>query len=127
MLFRLFIFALLMLDGFSRFQPPVYNCSMIELNHRYNEWGQHCYSQIIVWQWNGRDSRHDVEAWWLVEPDSLDKLPQRNGDRSQVLHSDRNGKQWKVVASVFRETRTTSDPERDNKLVKPESERRGIR
>ena len=53
MLFRLFIFAVLMLDGYSRIETPRREYSMIELNHRYNEFGQPCYSQIIIWQWDG--------------------------------------------------------------------------
>jgi hypothetical protein len=127
MLLRLLIFAVLMLDGLSRFQPAVYNCSLLELNHRYDDTGRHCYSQIIVWEWNRKDNRHDVEAWWLVEPSAIEKLPKRSGDRWQVYYRDGNGREFRVMASIFRETRTTSDPERDNKLLKPESERRGIR
>ncbi len=100
MLLRLFIFALLMLDGFARNQPTVFNCSLIELNHRYNDVGQHCYSQVILWQWDGSVQRHDVVAWWLVEPSALEKLPARTAQGCKVLYVDNTGKQWRVVGKV---------------------------
>jgi hypothetical protein len=127
MLFRLFIFAVLMLDGYSRIETPRREYSMIELNHRYNEFGQPCYSQIIIWQWDGSVGRHDVVAWWLVEPDKLEKLPQRRGQFWQVDHRDKDNRQFRIVAKIYRETKTTTDPERDNKLLKPENLRQGIR
>ncbi len=122
----LIVIAVLLLDG-SRIRPHVYSCSVIELNHRYNEIGQHCYSQVILWQWDGSSRRHDVSAWWLVEPNHVLQLPQRSGNRWQVFYHDNVGKQWRIVSSVYRETTTTNDPERDNKLLKPEHLREGVK
>jgi hypothetical protein len=105
MLFRLFIFAVLMLDGYSRFEAQRREYSMIELNHRYNEFGQPCYSQIIIWQWDGSAGRHDVVAWWLVEPDKLEKLPQRRGQFWHVDHRDKD-------ASIASSPRSIARPKR---------------
>ena len=51
MLLRLFVFAVLMLDGWSRLNPEPREFAVLELNHRFDEFGTHCFDQIIVWEW----------------------------------------------------------------------------
>ena len=99
-----------------------YHCDLVELNHRYDDQGRRCYSQVIVWQWNPTCRRHDVEAWWLVDPDVIDELPVMVNGRWVV---DRN--EFRVLSAVFMQTWTTIDPETNNKLLKPENLRRGLR
>ncbi len=120
------LFSILMLDGFSRHQPQVYRCSVIELNHRYSL-GQHCYTQIIIWKWDEAVGRHDVSAWWLVEPDKLESLPRRVGNHWAVDHTSHEGKRFSVRSAIYRETWTDNDPERDNKLVRPEHTRHALK
>jgi len=120
------LFSILMLDGFSKHQPQVYRCSIIELNHRYSL-GQHCYTQVIIWKWDESVGRHDVSDWWLVEPAKLEQLPRKVGDSWIVDHVSHAGQKYLVRSRIYRQTWTLNDPERDNKLLKPEELRRGLR
>ena len=80
MFIRLLFLTLGIIGGHGKNEPKLLRCSMMELNHRYNDLGQHCYSQIILWQWDGSVQRHDVSDWWLVEPSRLEQLPRKVGD-----------------------------------------------
>ncbi len=122
MLFRLFVFAILMLDGMSKLTPQVREYSIIELNHRHDEFGTHCYDQIILWQWDPHYRRHDVVCWWLVENNSVDRLPTKSGEKWQVLKLI-DGQRFKFKAAIYRETWTSTDPERENSLLRDASRR----
>lgn len=40
---------------------------MIEVNHRYNEWGVETWSQLIMWDWHEKDSKFHVEHWIMMK------------------------------------------------------------
>jgi hypothetical protein len=98
---------------------------VIELNHRYDETGRHCYSQIIVWNWKPEVRKHHVEAWWLVDADRLSQLPRKTNGKYLVLLK-RSEKVYEITAPVFRETRTVEDPERIDKEHWHETRRSGL-
>lgn len=106
-----------------KYEPKRYVFDLLELNHRHDEAGRHCYDQILCWSWSPDYRRHDIEAWWLVTKNT----PRRQGDQWIVEHTPHNQPTIKVVGKAYRETWTTNDPERDNKLLKDEKFRRAFR
>jgi hypothetical protein len=97
----------------------------MELNHRYDETGRYCYSQVIVWNWKPEVRRHHVEAWWLVDVNRLSQLPGKVNGRFQA-RLIRNEKVYEVVAPVFQETHTVDDPETEDKKLWHETRRKGL-
>lgn len=124
-LLRLFVFAVLMLDGHSRIRVQRVRCSIIELNHRHEN-GRLCYSQVILWEWNEISHRHDVVSWWLVEPSKIDTLPftKTNGD---CVARFPGVEAIEAIGHAFVETETNYDPETENKKLRPEVSRRKVR
>lgn len=122
MLLRLFIFAILMLEGSARLHQQVREFSVIELNHKYDEFGTHCFDQIIVWQWDDHYRRHDVVCWWIVDKESIDRLPTKTGEKWR-LEKLIDGQRFRFQSPVYRETWTMTDPERDNSLLRDVSRR----
>ena len=102
-------------------------CDVIELNHRYDEFGMHCFDQIIAWQWNDQHRRHDVAGWWLVDTTTINNLPAKSGNIWKVRSKSCNGDPLTVIAPVYRETFTDFDPERENQRLRPEALRTGLR
>lgn len=127
MFIRLLFLTLGIIGGHGKNEPKLLRCSMMELNHRYDDLGRHCYSQIILWQWDGSVQRHDVSDWWLVEPSKLEQLPRKVGDSWIVDHVSHAGQKYLVRSRIYRQTWTLNDPERDNKQLKPEDLRKGLR
>ena len=122
MLLRLFVFAVLMLDGWSRLNPEPREFAVLELNHRFDEFGTHCFDQIIVWEWVPAHRRYDVVCWWLVDPVSLDRLPAKRGSKWQIVKQVEN-RRILFRSAIYRETWTNTDPERENQQVRAVSTR----
>ena len=71
--------------------------------------------------------RLDVSDWWLVERVKVEQLPRKVGEVWLVDHVSHAGQKYLVRSRIYRQTWTLNDPERDNKLLKPEELRRGLR
>lgn len=99
-------------------------CDLIELNHKLDDQGSYCFSQIILWNWKPEVCRHHVEGWWIVDREKLNMMPTRSNAGWTVYRIDQNGVLSRVAARVFRETTTTNDPEMDDRRVWHETRRR---
>jgi hypothetical protein len=101
------------------------SCSLVELNHFYDEQGHLVFDQIIFYDWSPADARHTVRAWRLVK--SPDRVPYRD-DFSRC---------WRVTwqddfilrdvrAPAFRETWTQYDPELAEREILPKERRKEL-
>jgi hypothetical protein len=98
---------------------------LIELNHRYDDQGRHCYDQVIFYEWSPDYRRYHVVAWCLVD-NGLSRLPalDHNKNRYVVKWFDRDSGQHRVLwAPIYRETWSDWDPERANKELMDEKYR----
>lgn len=93
----------------------------IELNHRYDECGNHCFSQLIFW-----DDVAGVEVvrdWRMHDKATL----QWQLDKPVVRYFDSDafvGRE--IVAERYKETWTQTDPERENQKVVRTQDRVGL-
>ncbi len=93
--------------------------ALIELNHFYDDQGQHAFDQVIFYEWSPDFRRFHVIAWSLVEGD-LHRLPIKvpGSNDYRVQWYDRDAKvNRQVLAELFRETWSQDDPERANKRL----------
>ena len=98
---------------------------LIELNHYYDCQGKHQFDQVIFYEWSPDFRRFHVIAWSLVEGD-LKRLPRRlpGSGLTSVTWFDRDAKVHReVLAKLYRETWSQSDPERTNKRWIEEKDR----
>ncbi|MCR9292890.1 MAG: hypothetical protein NXI32_09235 [bacterium] len=123
--------ALLLLLGLG---SPIHGAKIVqhradklELNHYLTEDGQTSFDQLIFWEWSPEYCRFHVVAWCLVDnaPErAVRKLPD---GRYQCRWWDEDREFWHVVTSkLYRETWTTVDPERANKILFEEKHRRRL-
>lgn len=119
-------FALAMDTGNTSQQSRiVQKVDLVELNHRYDDQGRHCYDQVIFYEWSPDYRRYHVVAWCLVD-NGLSRLPtlDHSKNRYVVKWYDRDsGKQREIWAPVYRETWSDWDPERANKELMDEKYR----
>lgn len=103
---------------------------VIELNHRYDDEERHCYDQYIMWEWSPDYKRYHVVAWTLDEQKSnnLRKVTKDHNTGKYVLTyvDSQTGLSRKIYAPIYKETSSSSDPERENKEIFPEKYRRGL-
>lgn len=99
-------------------------CSIIELNHRFDDAGRHCYDQYIFWEWHPSLGRH-VALGFALESDKLRLKRLGNAcDLEWIVSTEKGYVTRNIKAPVFRETWTDYDPERQDKDTYPESKRR---
>jgi hypothetical protein len=103
---------------------------LVELNAFYDCNGRFVYEQVIFYEWRPDLQRYHVRAWCLVDDrDLLDRRPQR-GYRSGlwvVRWQDRDQNVLRTItATHYRRSWSQVDPERANKRLLPESERRAL-
>lgn len=96
-------------------QAKRYHFDVIELNHKCDEYGRHCYDQIILWNWKPEVQEHHVEGWWLVDVNILNMYPRRKPSEFIVYKKGLFDRCYAVVGKVFIETTTVYDPERMDK------------
>jgi hypothetical protein len=103
-------------DGQPTARAAVEWVDMIELNHCYDESGEHRFDQIICWEWSYDYRRYHVVAWWMP-----------GGELTQQLDGDTARHASRVYrAPLRRETWTVGyDPEVENRKVFPCYLRRG--
>lgn len=98
---------------------------LIEVNHFYDENGKKVFSQILFYEWNRFESRHDVLAWRLLRKMNYRKpVRTRKGDYKIVW--DDNGQLREVECLVFRESWTQYDPELIERNYLPKEQRKGL-
>jgi hypothetical protein len=103
----------------------VQSVDLIELNHFFDDLGRHAYDQVIFYEWSPDYNRYHVVAWCLVE-DNLARMPSKDHDRGQysVRWYDKDARVQRTVWSpLFRETWSSTDPERANKKLLEEKYR----
>lgn len=103
----------------------VQKVDLVELNHRYDDQGRHCYDQVIFYEWSPDFRRYHVVAWCLVD-NGLTRLPTLDHakDRYVVRWYDRESSRHREIwAPVYRETWSDWDPERANKELMDEKYR----
>lgn len=101
---------------------------MIELNHYYNEDGRLGFDQVIFWEWSPDYCRFHAISWCLLENDPNRKPkydPNRKDYYCEWIDSDTQIVR-QVRSKLYRETWTTIDPERINKLVFEEKYRSSL-
>lgn len=85
---------------------------LIELNHKYNEAGEHSFDQIIFWQWNPHLRRYYSVGWTIVkESHGLCGYPVKQGEWYRCRVSHWGGEPRVVHSKKYRETVTTYDPD----------------
>ena len=94
-------------------------CDLLELNHHYDDDGEHVFTQLIFWQWS--HNRFEVVAWQFKK----DAQIYRVGRRWRCVWQN-NGVTRVVTAAAYSETWTQHDPEVDARAVLPVCERRGL-
>jgi hypothetical protein len=109
--------------GASRYELKRKVFDILELNHRYDEWGRHCYDQIICWLWYPEHATHHVEAWWLFSGST----PRSFGNEWRIEYTPHGSTKILVVGKTFRETHTQYDPERADKARWDERNRGGVK
>lgn len=104
----------------------VERCDLIEVCHVWDDDGdKFLYSQVIYWDWHGRQGRHHVAAWRLLK---ATPGPQRDYARGE--YRDRfttsSGREVTVTAPTRRETwhYSNADPELLDRAAWPKEHRR---
>jgi len=98
---------------------------LIELNHFVDDEGREVFRQIIFYDWSHEHRRFHVRAWRLIKRDSHLPLRRWNPQRYQCTWHD-DGHRRQVWASKMRETWSQRDPERVNREMLPEDQRKPL-
>ena len=103
------------------FSPVVHDhFSVLELNHLYDHNGNHVFSQVLFMDFNGRESRYEVQAWRLTDPRYG---PRKTANGAEAIFHDK-GTLRKVTADSVRESWTQDDKELlDRNHLPPERRR----
>ena len=93
-------------------------CDAVEINH-YCPDGREQFVQAIAWDYDHQIQQYTVQQWvfvrsWSVVPGGV------------VLVTSEREKQVKIRCACVSETWSRNDPERDNQLIFPCSERRQV-
>lgn len=91
-------------------------CDMIEINHYMPDSGDG-FKQVIAWDWSPDYRRWHAQQWLILTEWS------RRGD---VVSCAGDGVELRIRSSLFRETWTQHDPERENQKFFPCGERRKV-
>lgn len=79
---------------------------MMEVSHVYREDGEHCYTQLILWEWSPDYRRFNVMRWKLL--DEPNEYPKKRGATYYVPG---------YKSRLFRQTWSQHDPEKRNKRL----------
>lgn len=98
---------------------------LIELNHFVDDEGREVFRQVIFYDWSHEHRRFHVRAWRLVKRDSQLPLRRWSPRRYQCTWHD-DGLLRQVWAPKMRETWSQRDPERVNRELLPEDQRKPL-
>jgi hypothetical protein len=98
---------------------------LIELNHFVDDEGREVFRQVIFYDWSREHHRFHVRAWRLIKSES--QLPVRswNPQKYQCTWHD-GGLLRQVWAAKMRETWSQRDPERVNRAMLAEDQRKPL-
>ncbi len=126
----LFVSLIVLASGFApgtqgESQVISQSVDLIELNHFVDREGREVFRQILFYDWSVTHHRYIVRAWRLVKTES--QVPRRRWapERYECVWHD-EGKLRKVTAPAFNETWTQYDPERENRKLVAEDQRRPL-
>ncbi len=98
---------------------------LIELNHFVDDEGREVFRQVIFYDWSREHHRFHVRAWRLIKNES--QLPVRSWNPQQFRCSWLDdGLIRQVWAPKMRKTWSQRDPERVNRSMLPEDQRRPL-
>ena len=98
---------------------------LIELNHFVDDEGREVFRQVIFYDWSREHHRFHVRAWRLIKNES--QLPVRSWNPQQYRCSWLDdGLIRQVWAPKMRKTWSQRDPERVNRSMLPEDQRRPL-
>lgn len=107
---------LLILSGV---RHPVTHIDFIEINTCFDQHGD-CYTQLIFWEWNAWNSRHQVMAWTMLS--SAVEISRR-GDCATMRY---RGQLFRTPTLKVTRTHVSQDPERVDRKYLPEKFRAGV-
>lgn len=98
---------------------------LVELNHFLDDHGREVFRQVIFFDWSRKNRQFEVRAWRLVKHPS--QLPRRlDPSSSYLIRWQDKSVTREVRAKSMRETWSQEDPERVNRAVLPENQRRPL-
>lgn len=122
----LFLFVAGMVGSHPAMSLATQDVDLIEINHLYDEQGQHLLDQLIFYEWSAHRGRYDVLAWRKLK--STTSTPQRSWqDGGYHLTWYDRGLMRHVRADAIRETWTQYDPEVLERQALPVERRRELR
>lgn len=98
---------------------------LVELNHFLDDHGREVFRQVVFYDWSRKSKQFEVRAWRLVKHPSQLPRPQHLGEGFMVRWQDKYITR-EVIAKTMRETYSQEDPERINRNILPENERRPL-
>ncbi|MCD0461475.1 hypothetical protein [Roseiconus lacunae] len=110
------------IDSQSKTQAKV---DLVELNHFLDDHGREVFRQVVFYDWSGKNRQFEVRAWRLVKHSSQLPRQQHRGEGYIVRWQDKHLTR-EVIARTMRETFSQDDPERINRHILPENERRPL-
>lgn len=98
---------------------------LIELNHFLDDNGREVFRQVVFYDWSTQRKQFQVRGWRLIKHPS--QLPQRKWETKgyQVQWEDKAITRI-VIGKAMRETWSKEDPERVNRALLPENERKPL-
>ena len=98
---------------------------LIELNHFIDDQGREVFQQLVFYDWSRPDQCFHVRAWRLVKKQT--QLPRRHWKPKGYLCTwQDNHKTREVWSESLRETWSQKDPERVNREILPENQRKPL-
>jgi hypothetical protein len=98
---------------------------LVELNHFLDDHGREVFRQVVFFDWSRKNRQFEVRAWRLIKHPS--QLPRQADSRSgYVIRWQDKSMTREVRAKTIRETWSQEDPERVNRAMLPENQRRPL-
>lgn len=98
---------------------------LVELNHFLDDNGREVFCQVVFFDWSRRNRQFEVRAWRLIKHPSQTPRQIPGTDAYVVRWQDKSITR-EVHAKSMRETWSQNDPERVNRAILPENERRPL-
>lgn len=98
---------------------------LVELNHFLDDNGREVFRQVVFFDWSRKNRQFEVRAWRLVKHPS--QLPREiNQQSGYLIRWQDKSVTREVQARTMRETWSQEDPERVNRVILPENQRRPL-
>lgn len=98
---------------------------LVELNHFLDDHGREVFRQVVFFDWSRKHRQFEVRAWRLIKHPA--QLPrQADTGSGYVIRWQDKSVTREVRARTMRETWSQEDPERVNRSLLPEKQRRPL-